>query len=253
VHYKHQIIIANNATELAINAADVFLETARDCVRERDRFAVALSGGSTPHEMHRMLAEEPYGSDVPWEKVHIFWVDERCVPVDDPASNYGAAKKEFLDRIPIPAEQIHPMPGHLPPEEGVMNYRKALKAFFRPEGRDHPAFDLIFLGVGKDGHTASLFPGHRSLETEKGWVAAVKGGEPDVYRLTFTYKVLNQAKHIYFMVSGKGKAPIVKTIFEKRDAQLPAQKIQPVNGKLTWLLDQDAASLLSGEIKSETS
>jgi 6-phosphogluconolactonase len=165
--------------------------------------------------------------------------------VDDPSSNYGLAKKDFLVQIPIPLEQTHFMPGSVAPEEGAKKYQQELEAFFQIREEDFPVFDLIFLGMGKDGHTASLFSGKSSVMASERWVAAVKGGNPDVHRLTLTYDVLNRAKEIYFLVSGKGKAPIVKTAIENKDARLPAQKIQPVHGKLTWLLDRGAASLLS--------
>lgn len=243
-----QIIVANNPSELARSAARIFTTSAKECVTQKNRFIVALSGGTTPRAMHRLLVEEPYSSDIPWKKIRIFWVDERCVPVDDPASNYGLAKNDFLDRIPIPIEQIHPMPGGVPPEEGAKKYQEEMEAFFQMGEEDFPVFDLIFLGMGKDGHTASLFPGKRSVVASERWVAAVKGGNPDVYRLTLTYKVLNRAKEIYFLVSGKGKAPIVKTAIINKDARLPAQKIQPKQGSLTWVLDKEAASLLAEEM-----
>jgi 6-phosphogluconolactonase len=245
---KSQIIITDDAAHLAKTGADIFTTTAKDCVTPKNRFTVALSGGSTPRAMHRLLAEEPYRSDIPWKKTRIFWVDERCVPVDDPASNYGLAKKDFLDRVPIPLEQIHPMSGGVPPEEGAKKYQEEMEAFFQMGEEDFPVFDLIFLGMGKDGHTASLFHGKRSVVASERWVAAVKGGNPDVYRLTLAYEVLNRAKEIYFLVSGKGKAPIVKTAIENKDAHLPAQKIQPIQGSLTWLMDREAASFLSEEM-----
>ena len=245
---KPEIIITDDPTQLARSAVGIFANAAKDCVTQKNRFTVALSGGSTPRAMHRLLAGEPISSDMPWDKVHIFWVDERCVPVDDPASNYGLARKDFLERLSIPLEQIHPMPGGGPPEEGAKRYQEEMEAVFQMREEDFPVFDLIFLGVGKDGHTASLFPGKRSVVASEKWVAAVKGGNPDVYRLTLTYKVLNRAKEIYFLVSGKGKAPIVKTAIENKDARLPAQKIQPMHGSLTWLLDREAASLLAEEM-----
>lgn len=248
-----EIIIADNASQLSERGADMFFRTARESVDLRGRFAVALSGGSTPRAMHKILAEEPYCSGISWDKVHIFWVDERCVPVSNPASNYGLAKQDFLDRISIPLGQIHPMPGKILPEKGTVLYQRELEAFFKPEQGDQPLFDLIFLGVGKDGHTASLFPGQQVLEECEEWVAAVKGGDPDVNRLTLTVPVLNNARQIVFLVSGKGKAPIVKSLFENSEPHLPAQKIQPIDGKLIWLLDKGAASLLSGEIAREAS
>ena len=245
---RPKIIITNDPTQLARSAARIFANTAKDCVSQKNRFIVALSGGSTPRATHKLLAEEPYCSDIPWKKTRIFWVDERCVPVDDPGSNYGLAKNDFLDRIPIPIDQLHPMPGGVPPEEGAKKYQEEMEAFFQMGEEDFPVFDLIFLGMGEDGHTASLFPGKRSVVASERWVFAVKGGNPDVYRLTLTYDVMNRAKEIYFLVSGEGKAPIVKTVIEDKDAHLPAQKIQPMGGSLTWLLDKGAASKLSEEM-----
>jgi 6-phosphogluconolactonase len=198
--------------------------------------------------MHKLLAEEPFRSDIPWNKTQIFWVDERCVPVDDPASNFGLARKDFLERAPIPSGQIHPMPGQVAPEEGARKYQGEMEGFFQTVQEAFPAFDVIFLGMGEDGHTASLFPDRSSVVGSERWVLVVKGGSPDVYRLTLTYDVLNRAKRIYFLVSGKGKALIVKTVLENKDAGLPAQKIRPVQGELTWLLDREAASLLSGSL-----
>jgi len=124
---KLNIIIEDNPTLLAMTAANIFLSTAAESVSKTGLFMLAVSGGSTPREMHRLLAEEPYRSDIPWNNTHIFWVDERCVPVDDPASNYGLAKKDFLDRVPIPPDQIHPMPGEAAPEEGAVIYSGELQ------------------------------------------------------------------------------------------------------------------------------
>ena len=250
---KPEIIITDDARELARIAANIFMSTAKDCVTQGNLFTVAISGGSTPRDMHKFLAEEPYRSDIPWNKTHIFWVDERCVSVDDPASNLGLAKKDFLERIPIPLEQIHSMPGESAPEEGAKNYQEEMEKVFRAKEEDLPIFDLIFLGMGKDGHTASLFPGAKSPRAPGRWVIAVKGGDPNVYRLTLTYDVLNRAKRVYFLVSGKEKAPTVKTVLENKNAHLPSQVIQPVKGKLTWLLDKEAASLLTKEMIRDAS
>jgi 6-phosphogluconolactonase len=246
-------MVTNDPSELARTAAGIFRNTAKDCVTQTNLFTVAISGGSTPRDMHRLLAEEPYRSAIPWKETHIFWVDERCVPVDDPASNYGLAQKDFLERISIPLGQIHPMPGGFAPEEGAKKYQEEMERVFQIQEEDSPVFDLIFLGMGKDGHTASLFPGAKSPRAPDRWVIAVKGGDPNVYRLTLTYDVLNRAKRVCFLVSGRGKAPIVRTALENKESRLPAQKIQPVQGKLTWLLDREAASLLSKEMIRDAS
>ena len=242
-----RIIIKNNPDHLAQEAADIFAMTAKDCVSRNGHFALALSGGSTPRRLYSLLAEEPYRSEVPWDKTSIFWVDERCVPADDPSSNYGTARKDLLDRIPMGKAQLHPMQGELEPESGAIRYQEELIEFFQLEHGVFPIFDLICLGIGKDGHTGSLFPGRKVLNEGEKLTVAVRGGEPDVSRLTMTFPVLNMARQIVFLVSGKEKAAILKTVFESSQNPLPAQRIRPVNGMLTWLMDREAASLISGE------
>jgi len=242
---KPELIIKENPASLASAAADIFTKASKNSIRERGVFAAALSGGSTPRAAHRMLGQEPYLSDIPWAGVHLFWVDDRCVPASSPASNYGAAWRDFLNRAPIPALQVHPMPAEEPPQEGALIYERALKAFFQPPGNGFPVFDLMFLGAGKDGHTASLFPGHPALEERERWVVAVKGGEPNVFRLTLTLPVLNQARQIVFLISGKGKAAMVKAAFENSESNLPVQRVRAEGAKAVWLLDRTAASMLS--------
>jgi len=242
---KQIIIIEPGFTDMARKGAEIFSQAAKESVEKRGHFAVAISGGSTPRSMHSMLGEEPFYSDIPWDKTDIFWVDERCVLENDPNSNFGLARKDFLDKIPIYQNQIHPMPVEASPEKGAGIYQSKLVDFFHPQKGEFPVFDLIFLGIGKDGHTASLFPGEKALDEMERLVISVKGGDPYVSRLTMTFPVLNHAKRILFMVSGKNKADIVKTIIEFPKARLPAQRIQSVNGTLTWLLDSESASMLS--------
>ena len=244
---KSQIIIKDSPASLAREAAGIFTAIARESVTHREHFSVAISGGSTPRGMHQMLANDPYLSEMPWDKTHIFWVDERCVPENNPASNYGAAKRDFIDRVPVPKVNIHPMPGRVSPEDGAIRYQRELMDFFHSGADRFPVFDLIFLGIGTDGHTASLFPGQRALEEKKKLIVVVKGGNPDVNRLTMTYPVLNLARRIIFMVSGKEKAAILKAVLDDDGVALPAKKIRPPNGKLIWLLDQEATSLLPGD------
>lgn len=238
-------IVTSDSDNLAKKGSEIFCKTANETICQRDRFAVAISGGSTPRTMHRLLAQEPYLSDIPWQKTHIFWVDERMVAYDHPDSNFGTAKKDFLAKIPIPSDQVYPMPVTLRLEEGADLYQAQLNTFFQNTASDFPVFDLILLGIGKDGHIASLFPGQSSSQEPNRRVLSVRGGKPDVFRLTLNYNVLNNAKHILFLVSGSGKASIVKTIFEEGQARLPALRIRPLNGEMTWLLDQEAALLLS--------
>jgi 6-phosphogluconolactonase len=247
VFSEAEIIVKDNPTHLAQTGAELFTNVAQASVKERGRFTVAVSGGSTPRLMHRLLAEEPYCSKTPWDKTSLFWVDERCVPVTDEESNYGAAKRDLLERVPLPVAQIYPMPVETPPAEGAMEYQKVIQNIFQLGEGQFPVFDLIFLGIGTDGHTASLFPGQRALQEKERLVIAVKGGNPNVSRLTMTYPTLNQATQIIILVSGKGKTTILKTLFEDKQTGLPADRIKPTNGTLTWLIDRDAAVALPRE------
>ncbi len=238
------IIIESGFTGLARKGAEIFSRAANESIENRGHFSVAISGGSTPRSMHSMLGEEPFYSDIPWNKTDLFWVDERCVPKNHPDSNFGAAKKDFLDRIPIPKGHIHPLQEGLSDEESALWYQQKLIKFFQRKEIEFPLFDLIFLGIGTDGHTASLFPGQSALNEMKRWVVAVKGGNPDVNRLTLTFPVINRGRQIVFMISGKEKASVVKTALKGIQPGLPAQLVQPLKGTLTWLLDREAASLL---------
>lgn len=235
---RPQIRILPDASALAETGADLCRQAALTQVREKGRFTLALSGGQTPRALHRLLAEEPYLSSMPWHKTHLFWVDDRMVPVDDPESNYGTAKRDFIDKIPIPSSHVHPMPVDLPAQTGAKRYASELRRFFKGAS---PILDLIFMGIGTDGHTASLFPGEAA---PSGWVAAAKGGHPNVFRITLTFNLLNQAHQVVFLVSGKDKAKVVKAVLEDADPAFPAGGVQPTSGNLIWLLDPDAASLL---------
>ncbi len=237
-------IIVPDSNQLAEKGAEMFCEIAKESISNRSRFVVAVSGGSTPRAMHGRLSQDPYLSDLFWQSTHIFWVDERMVDFDHPDSNFGTAKKDLLEKIPIPFDQIYPMPAMTRPEDGAGLYQMTLKTFFQSIGSDDPVFDLILLGIGTDGHTASLFPKQAFTSPVQSWVISVKGGNPNVFRLSFTYSVLNGARHILFLVSGKDKAEIVKSLFEDNTVDLPAKNIRPLKGTLTWLLDQEAASLL---------
>jgi 6-phosphogluconolactonase len=234
---KRKIIIMETPEALAERGASVFFERARAAVAARGIFTAALSGGSTPRRMHRLLGKEPLRSEIPWRRTHIFWGDERCVPAESPDSNYGLARKDFLMNVDVPADHIHPMPADLEPEKGAFLYEKEI-----PE-----ILDLMFLGLGKDGHTASLFPGQAAVEEKRKRVLAVKGGDPDVYRLTMTFAFINRAREVVFLVSGEEKADVVKSVLEEHDTKYPAGSVKPVNGRLTWILDRDAASRLSEE------
>ncbi len=238
-------IVKDNPDDLAKEAAMIFSAAALECASEKGLFTVALSGGSTPKLMHRLLAEEPFLSEIPWIRTHIFWVDERCVPEDHLSNNFAAAKKDLIDRVPIPESHVYPMPAQVPSEKGAVEYQRILSDFFNLGPGKLPHFDLIFLGMGTDGHTASLFPDQRVLEENERLVVSVKGGDPDVYRLTITIPVLNNARNIVFLISGRKKAHIIKSVFENNQVSLPAKRVCPVDGTLIWLMDREAASSLS--------
>ena len=242
-----RIVIAADANDLAFRAGELFKAAARANIDQRGRFVAALSGGSTPRGMYRLLAGPRAIAEVPWEHIHLFWVDERCVPASDDESNLGNAWRDLLTHLPLPRENIHFIRGDFPPEEAAEEYEMEMTRFFQLGNGEFPSFDLILLGVGQDGHTASLFPGQKALREENRLAIAVKGGIPDVWRITMTYPVLNRARQIVFLVAGVEKAETVKAVLEGPQPELPAAKIKPVTGDVVWLLDQEAASLLAGD------
>lgn len=210
--------------------------------RTKGPFSVVLSGGSTPRRLHELLAAEPYRSLMPWDRLNVFFGDERCVPPEHKDSNFAMAKSTLLARAPIPAEQVFRMRGEDVPPEAALAYEADLKAFFR--GRP-PAFDWVFLGLGDDGHTASLFPGSPALEEKSRPVVSNRVEKLNADRLTLTYPVLNAAKVVCFLVSGEAKAPVLKRILEEGGASgFPAAGVRPATGDLRWYVDQPAARLL---------
>jgi len=238
-----EIVIVPDPDALAHEAAQRFAGLAREAAELRRRFGVALSGGSTPHALYRRLALEPYCSQVPWAQVHLFWADERSVPPDHPGSNYGTAYKALIAKVPIPTDNVHRIRGELAHDAAARAYDRDLLRFF---GGLQPRFDLVLLGLGSDGHTASLFPGIEALEeTERLAVAttAVYGNRP-TERVTLTLPVLNAARQVLFLVSGSGKAKTVLAALEDGEQVLPVQRVRPAAGKLTWLIDAAAASCL---------
>lgn len=240
-------MVVPDAQHLAKAGATLFEQTVSNAVQKRGKAAAALSGGSTPRQMNRLLAGPPYADRIPWKNIHLFWVDDRMVPADDPASNFGAARDDFISRVPLPSGQVHPMPVHESPTAGADAYTRELQKYF---GSNPPVFDLILLGIGTDGHTASLFPDQAELHASPDWVLSTKGGDPDLYRLTLNYPVLNRAKTTAFLVSGRGKAEMVHTLLCDAAVRYPPQRIRPQDGRMIWLLDQPAASLLPQDMCS---
>ena len=224
-------------------AAELFVEQAHEALRARGRFSVALAGGNTPKRAYELLAEEPCRSSIDWRRVHVFWGDERCVPPDDARSNYGMARAALLERVPIPAVNVNRIRGELPPVDAASEYETGLARFF---GSQAVQFDLVVLGLGTNGHTASLFPGTPVLHERVRRAAEVYVAELDTWRVTLTEPVLNAAALVAFLVSGADKSDVLRqVIFGPREPErLPAQLIQPAAGETRWLVDRAAASCL---------
>jgi 6-phosphogluconolactonase len=237
-----EIKIVPDAVTLAREAAQEFHRLAEAAVQERGRFAVALSGGNTPRSVYSLLASEH--KQLPWERIHVFFGDERHVPPDHPDSNFRMANESFLSKVPIPEKNIHRIRAELDVETAVTEYDQQLHDFFRLVDHDWPRFDLIFLGIGEDGHTASLFPGSKALAEASRRVAANWVEKFKTFRITLTFPVLNDASEVVFLVSGGSKARILSEILNPGAQKYPAQSVQPENGKLLWLVDEDAGSLL---------
>ncbi|MEP7228202.1 MAG: 6-phosphogluconolactonase [Gemmatimonadales bacterium] len=211
------------------------------------RFTLALAGGATPRDVYALLATEAFAHRVEWGLVHVLWGDERCVPPGDPRSNYRMAKEALLDRVPIPAGQIHRMRGEDDPRQAAAEYERELRALLGGAATEDPptvGLDLALLGMGQDGHTASLFAGQATLHETARWVMAVCVPELTVWRITLTPALLNRARNVTFVVSGTSKAKRLQEVLEGpfTPEVLPAQAIQPAPGRLTWMVDEAAAS-----------
>jgi 6-phosphogluconolactonase len=238
------IVVLENPEEVARAAADRFVELAQVAITGRGRFSAALAGGSTPKRTYELLASEDYRNRVAWAKVHVFFGDERCVGPEDPESNYRMARSAMLSHLPIPAQNVHRLVGEGAPEASARLYIDELRSFF--EGASWPRFDLVFLGLGDDGHTLSLFPGTAALKEERAWVVANWVEKFKTFRLTLTAPAINRAVQIVFLVTGEGKARrLPEVIRGPRDTErLPSQLIQPVDGSLAWFVDKAAAVYL---------
>lgn len=233
--------IYDDALAASKAAADFLVKTAADCVNSYGRFTVALSGGSTPKMLYELLASDEYRNRLPWDKMFIFWGDERFVPKDDENNNAKMAFEAFLNQVPVPENNIFPIPIAMTPRESASEYEKLLHNFFH---NADPSFDLILLGLGENGHTASLFPETSVIDKKNLWVSEVYVEEQKMYRITLTAPVINKAKNIMFIVVGKNKAEIVSSVLQGvfQPRIWPAQLIKPVNGNLLWMLDEDAAA-----------
>ena len=234
-------ILPDNAT-LAQAAAQEFHKVAESAVQERGRFSVALSGGNTPRTVYSLLASEH--QQLPWHNIHVFFGDERHVPPDHPDSNFRMASESLLSKVPIPEKNVHRIHAELDAEAAAAEYDQQLVNFFHLSNHDWPHFDLIFLGIGDDGHTASLFPGSQALAETSHRVMANWVEKFKTFRITLTFPVLNHAAEVVFLVSGAGKAQVLNQVLRPGVKKYPAQSVWPENGRLLWLVDQDAGSLL---------
>jgi len=235
---------------VARRAADTFASAAQEAAAARGAFTVALSGGDAPRPFFAMLARQQFAQKIPWRRVYLYWGDERCVPPDSEQSNYGMANELFIRHVPVPDENVQRMRGEDDHEEAARAYERLLPqppALAAHSHADLPVLDYVLLGLGPDGHTASLFPHSPALAVEDRLVV-VNEGEGTGKRLTVTYPVINAARRVVFLVTGAAKAGIVAEVLEGLRAPdaVPAQAVGPVHGSLTWLLDEAAASELSG-------
>ena len=238
------IRIFETAEEVARAAADYFVETAEKSISAEGRFSVALAGGSTPRRTYQLLASEEYRNRLPWSQVHIFFGDERSVPATHADSNYRMAEEAMISLLPIPEPNVHRMVGDGDAVANASLYEGELQAFF--DGATWPRFNLVLLGMGDDGHTASLFPGTEALNEARAWVVANWVEKFKTYRITLTAPAINHAANIVFLVAGAGKAERLPEVLRgpRNPRQLPSQLIQPVSGSLVWLVDKAAAARL---------
>ena len=245
---KPLIRIFKDLEELSRAAADLFVEQATRSIAERNQFLVALNGGGTPNRLFQLLATE-CRDKLDWTRVHVFWGDERCVPPDDPGSSYGQAWEVLLSHVPIPEANIHRVKGELDPGQASNDYSVILKEF-APSPLDWPRFDLVYLGMGEDGHTASLFPGSPVDVSEPTLPVTAQYQDRPANRVTLTPIVFNSARIIVFMATGEKKAQTFAEVLSDRyNPELyPAQRIRPEDGRLIWLVDQTVTSKLPKDL-----
>ena len=246
---RGRLHVAPDADALAQAAAGEFQVYASEAIRARGRFTVALAGGDTPRAAYTQIAatwKEWSDGPLDWGRIHVFWGDERHVPPDDPRSNFRMARESLLSRVPLPRENVHRVFAELPdPRDAASRYEATLRDFFEVDGRAFPRFDLVLLGMGLDGHTASLFPGDGAVDEDRRLAVAVPGPGDGVsdWRITLTLPVLNHAVSVVVLVSGAGKAAMLHRALEGPEAEplLPIQRLRPESGSLVWMVDREAA------------
>lgn len=242
---NHNIEVYETPKELAWAAAMRFASLAEQSVSERGRFTVALSGGSTPKALFSILAERPFADALPWHSIYFFWGDERCVPPDHADSNYRMTNETLLSKVAIPPENVFRIPAEDEDHKrAAANYSTTIQQFFNS---DSPQFDLVFLGMGADGHTASLFPNTTALQVKDQIAAANFVEKFQAFRITLTATTINHAHNVTFLIGGEDKAATLKEVLEgeHQPQTYPSQMIQPANGELLWMLDESAAANLT--------
>jgi 6-phosphogluconolactonase len=236
-----QVRVSGSPQELFHAAAEKFCSLGSIAIMDHGKFSVALSGGSTPRGLHQELVTH-FASRLDWNKVFFFWGDERHVPPDSPESNYRMANETLLSKLPIPPGNIFRVPSELPDaRQAAAKYEQTLQQFFHLNPDSFPRFDFILLGMGPDGHTASLFPGTAALQEKDHLVVGNWVEKLNTFRITFTYPVLNDARCVMFLVNGDEKAEMVRRALQDPTANLPCQKVRPEDGELLWYLDKGAA------------
>jgi 6-phosphogluconolactonase len=246
--YQVPIIVTDTAQSLARLAARYVIQIARDAIGHHGRFTVSLSGGTTPQRLYSLLAEPPYRDEIDWSKVYVFWGDERDVPITHPDSDQRMSYETLLSKVPIPPNNIFNIrTGQMTTVEAAALYAKDVAAFFGVKAGEIPVFDLMLLGFGADGHTASLFPNTPALDAH-GLVVQNDVPQMNTTRVTFTYDLINNAEHIILLGSGSGKADMVAEIVMGTPDKYPVQRVKPTHGTMTLMLDQDAAAKVKAQL-----
>lgn len=240
--------ISPTPAAVAQAAAKLFADTVVAAVQTRGRARIAISGGTTPKAMFALLADpaQPFLKQIPWDKLDLYWVDERCVPPTDADSNYRMTNEALLSKVPLAPERIHRMEGELDPVAAAARYESTIRNTFRLEGAETPTFDLVLLGMGDDGHTASLFPHTEAINDLTDIVTANHVPQKDTWRITLTWPVINQGREVAFLIEGAAKAQVLHDVLlgPYQPDTYPSQIIRPASGRLTFLLDPAAASKL---------
>lgn len=245
-----QIEITDDAETAAWRAAKWFQEISAQAIAGRGWFRVALSGGSTPRRMLELLGNDPFVTTIDWDRTRLFWGDERCVPPDHPDSNFRMAREALLDNILIPQENVHRIKGELGAKAAAADYVEQLQAGFGIHQGECPRFDLILLGMGEDGHTASLFPGTEALSCKDAWVVANHVPQMNTNRVTFTFPLINHAENVVFVATGATKSFRLAEVLDHADnSDLPARRVRPESGRLIWIVDKAAALRLPAEAR----